>query len=304
MNTDRPLLGVILMLCFCAVIPLGDAIAKLLGGVVPLVQMLAVRFGIQAVLLLPIVWLSRRQLVMPGWVFRLTVVRTIVHMFGVGLMFLSLQYLPLAGCGCDCICHAFHHAAAWQFVLDEEVGMRRMVACVVGFVGTLLVIQPSFEEVGAPALLPLLVALSFSLFMLVTRKIAKEVDPMAMQCVSGGIATVILGVAYLLLMPFDLSSIQFVTTDFNTGTLLLSLGVIGTLAHLLMTWSLRFAPSATLAPMQYLEIPVATLLGWLIFHDLPNDLAAIGIVITILAGLYVIIRERQVSIAEQARSSS
>ena len=44
--------------------------------------------------------------------------------------------------------------------------------------------------------------------------------------------------------------------------------------------------------MQYLEIPVATLFGWLIFHDLPNGLAALGIGITIAAGLYVILHER------------
>ena len=74
--------------------------------------------------------------------------------------------------------------------------------------------------------------------------------------------------------------------------LLIAIGVLGTVAHLLMTWSLRYAPSATLAPMQYLEIPVATLIGWVIFSDLPDGLAAVGIVITIAAGLYVILRER------------
>ena len=46
-----------------------------------------------------------------------------------------------------------------------------------------------------------------------------------------------------------------------------------------MTWSLRFAPSATLAPMQYLEIPVAPFLGWAFCGDLPNGLAALGIIL-------------------------
>jgi drug/metabolite transporter (DMT)-like permease len=69
------------------------------------------------------------------------------------------------------------------------------------------------------------------------------------------------------------------------------LGALGTVAHLLMTWSLRFAPSATLAPMQYLEIPFATLLGYLVFGDLPDGLAAAGIAVTVAAGLYVIHRE-------------
>jgi drug/metabolite transporter (DMT)-like permease len=75
------------------------------------------------------------------------------------------------------------------------------------------------------------------------------------------------------------------------------LGLIGTTAHLLMTGSLKYAPSATLAPMQYLEIPIATLIGWIVFSDLPDGLAAVGIVITMVAGLYVIWRERVRSLA-------
>jgi drug/metabolite transporter (DMT)-like permease len=71
--------------------------------------------------------------------------------------------------------------------------------------------------------------------------------------------------------------------------------LLGTVAHLFMTWSLRFAPSATLAPMQYLEIPIATIIGWLIFKDLPNGLAALGICVTVAAGLYIILRERAIA---------
>ena len=62
------------------------------------------------------------------------------------------------------------------------------------------------------------------------------------------------------------------------------MGAVGTVAHLVMTWSLRFAPASTLAPMQYLEIPFATLIGWIIFRDLPDGLAAAGILVTIVDG--------------------
>jgi len=67
---------------------------------------------------------------------------------------------------------------------------------------------------------------------------------------------------------------------------------LGTGGHLLMTWALRFAPAASLAPMQYLEIPMATLFGYLIFSDLPGPMASIGIALTIAAGVYIILRER------------
>jgi drug/metabolite transporter (DMT)-like permease len=55
-----------------------------------------------------------------------------------------------------------------------------------------------------------------------------------------------------------------------------------------------------LAPMQYLEIPIATIIGFLVFTDLPNGLAAVGIAITIAAGVYIILRERATSRALQA----
>ncbi|MGB0716718.1 MAG: EamA/RhaT family transporter, partial [Phycisphaerae bacterium] len=76
--------------------------------------------------------------------------------------------------------------------LGEQVGIRRLSACSVGFLGTLLIIQPSFAEVGPPALLPLVVAVVFSLFMLVTRQIAKQTDPIALQAVSGVMACAII----------------------------------------------------------------------------------------------------------------
>ena len=62
-----------------------------------------------------------------------------------------------------------------------------------------------------------------------------------------------------------------------------------------MTGSLRYAPAATRAPMQYLEIPFATLIGWLIWTDLPDGLAAVGIAITVASGLYIVARERNLS---------
>ena len=90
----------------------------------------------------------------------------------------------------------------------------------------------------------------------------------------------------------QIAPLRLIQPDALDWTLLLGIGVLGTVAHLLMTWSLRFAPSATLAPMQYLEIPFATLLGLLIFSDLPNPLAGLGILITVGAGLYIVMRER------------
>jgi len=292
MTQDRPVFGIVLMLGFCVLAPLGDALAKLLGETTPIGMMVFVRFAVQALVLVPLIVLSGRTLRMRGRVLRLTVIRAVLQIFAITAMFGALKFLPLADAIAIIFVMPFIMLILGKHVLGEEIGMRRLIACAIGFVGTLLVIQPSFVQVGAAALLPLIVALLFALFMLVTRQIAKETDPITLQAVSGLIAT-------FLLLPVMVAGtlggfweLSFVAPQSDSLSLMIGIGLLGTVSHLLMTWSLRYAPSATLAPMQYLEIPVATLFGWLIFHDLPNGIAALGIAITIAAGLYVILRER------------
>ncbi len=293
MNTDRPFLGVMLMLAFCVLAPLGDSIAKLLGGSVALGLLLIVRFGIQAAILVPIVALSGAGFRLPPGILGWTLLRTLLHIAGIGLMFSALRYLPLADALAIAFVMPFIMLILGHFVMGEEVGIHRMIACAVGFAGTLLVIQPNFVEVGAPALLPLGVAVIFALFMLVTRKIARALDPIKLQAISGMQATVLL-IVVVMLRPDLAGAAPFALTA-SSLWLLAALGVLGTLAHLFMTWSLRFAPASTLAPMQYLEIPFGTAIGWLVFADLPNGLAAIGICITVGAGLYIILRERRLA---------
>jgi drug/metabolite transporter (DMT)-like permease len=155
-----------------------------------------------------------------------------------------------------------------------------------------MVIQPSFSQVGAPALLPLAVAFIFAFFMLLTRQIAKDTDPIALQAVSGVIASALLLPLLWIGSSTDIADLSFIVPTGTVTWLLLAIGVVGTVAHLFMTWSLRYAPSTMLAPMQYIEIPLAALVGWLVFSDWPNGLAALGICITMAAGLYVMLRER------------
>jgi drug/metabolite transporter (DMT)-like permease len=295
MTQDRPIIGITLMLGFCLVAPLADAIAKALGTGVPLGQVVFIRFALQALLLIPLVWWSGRVWRMQGRIFWLVLLRTVLHILGIATMFTALTYLPLADAVAIAFVMPFFMLILGKFVLNEEIGARRMIACSVGFLGTLLVVQPSFVTVGWPALLPVLVAANFAVFMLITRQIAKQTDPISLQAVSGVMAIFIMIPLLVVGDQWAIPPLEIAMPDGQQWSLLLALGVLGTVAHLLMTWSLRFAPSATLAPMQYLEIPFATLLGLLIFGEFPNLLACIGIAITIAAGLYVILRERAIA---------
>ncbi|QEW19309.1 carboxylate/amino acid/amine transporter [Marinibacterium anthonyi] len=305
------MLGIFLMLGFCVAAPMGDAIAKLLGTRVGIGELLLVRFVVQGVILVPLVLATGRAWRMSGRILRLAWLRTVLHMVGIGMMFMALRFMPLADAVAIAFVMPFIMLLLGRWFLGEDVGPRRLSACAVGFAGTLLVIQPSFAEVGVHALLPLGVAVTFSLFMLVTRKIARDTDPIGLQAVNGAMGTAIMAPLLLagnwtgLVVPSE-----FAALPPGTGLLLLGIGVLGTGAHLLMTWSLRFAPASTLAPMQYLEIPMATLVGFLVFRDLPNGLATIGIAITMGAGLYVLMREqmlqrqRRVAMARVAGKSA
>jgi len=283
------------MLGFCIVAPIGDAIAKMLGTSVPLAQVVLIRFALQALILIPVVLATRRLWRMRGRILALTFLRTLLHILGIGAMFTALKYLPLADAVAIAFVMPFIMLILGKYVLNEEVGYRRLLACVVGFSGTLLVIKPSFITVGWPALLPVFVAVNFSVFMLITRQIAKETDPIGLQAVSGVMAVAVMVPLIWIGGWVNIAALDMIVPNAQEWALLIAIGTLGTVAHLLMTWSLRYAPSTTLAPMQYLEIPFATLLGFAIFQDLPDPLASLGILITIAAGLYVIIREQAIA---------
>ena len=298
MISDRPLIGLLFVFAFCLLASLGDALVKVVGMGAPLIVLLLSRFVFQAVSLAPVVLLSGRKFSADRRIFGLICLRSLFHILGIGMMFTALRLLPLADAIAIVFVFPFILLFLGRFVLGEGVGRDRIIACVLGFCGCLLVIKPSFAEVGIVALLPVAVAFAFSTFMLITRSIAKECDPISLQATSGGISTAMLLFVWLGAgqgaghpAPYDLT-IMLPASE-RIAWLLLAIGALGTAGHLCMTIALRFAPSATLAPLQYVEIPIATFLGWLFFGELPDGLAALGIMITTGAGVFVVMSERQ-----------
>ena len=293
MVADRPLLGILFILGFCVFAPLGDAAAKSIALSTPLLVLLLARYIVQGLLPLPLIIVNGRQLRMSPRVVRVIITRSMVNIAGSAAMYAALRYLPLADALAIAFVYPFIMLLMGWTLLKEQVGIRRLLACSVGFIGTLLIIQPSFAAVGLPALLPLLVAFLFASVVLLTRQIAKDYDPVSLQSVSGLTSGLILMVIWALAGGANIPDLQFTVPTTDQMITLLMVGVLGTLAHLAMSYAVRFAPSATLAPMQYVELPVATVIGWAMFGELPNGMATAGILITIIAGLAVILFEHK-----------
>ena len=151
-HQDRPFLGILFMLGFCMLVPIGDATAKYLGSYIPLLTLVFIRFAMQIVLLYPIIWLNGYSTRMSRRVLGLTILRTGLHIIGLGAMFAALMYLPLADAIAIAFVMPFIMLLLGKYVLGEQVGRHRLIACAVGFAGTLMVVQPSFAAVGGGGL--------------------------------------------------------------------------------------------------------------------------------------------------------
>ena len=147
MSDDRPFLGILLMIAFCLMVPVSDVIAKVLSTRFSLGQIISIRFGIMASVLVPVLVAMSgiAALNLSRHVWRLVAVRTVLHLLGTVLFIAALRHLPIADAIAIAFIMPFLMLLAGKYVLDEEVGSRRLIACAIGFVGTLMVIQPAFS---------------------------------------------------------------------------------------------------------------------------------------------------------------
>lgn len=291
-STDRVLAGVALMLGFCLTAPLLDVAAKLASSSVPVGQITAARFIVQIVLMAPFIWIMGLSLRVDQGQWVALVSRALLLVFATFCFITAIRVMPLADALAIVFVAPFIVLLVGKYYLNEDVGPRRVGAALVGFVGVLFVIQPSFAAFGSVALIPLGTAVAFAFYILVTRGLSRGMHPVTMQFYTGLVASLF---CIPILIVSQGSGSELFDPVWPTGIAwvwLLGAGFFATVSHMMMTYALSLAPSATLAPLQYFELPVATFFGYLVFNDFPNALSLIGITIIISAGLYMIHRER------------
>ncbi len=189
-STDRVLAGVTLMLGFCVTAPLLDVAAKLASGSLPVGQVTAARFVVQCALMAPFVWIMGLSLRAARGQWLALVSRAVLLMVSTFCFIAAISVMPLADALAIAFVSPFIVLLVGKFYLREDVGPRRVGAALVGFVGVLFVIQPSFAAFGAVALLPLGTAVGFAFYILVTRGLARRVHPVTLQFHTGLIASV------------------------------------------------------------------------------------------------------------------
>jgi len=283
--------GMLLMAAGALTAPGTHAIAKSLGGEISAGQLSATRYLFQVMFLLPVIWVAHGWRI-PAPTFAQAVRGVTVGSSGL-FFFWALQYLPLATASAIFFVEPLILTALSAVFLGEPVGWRRLTAVTVGFVGALIVIRPSFAAVGYAALLPLLAALTFAIYLAITRRQTGRESALLAQFWACLFAAVALGLA---VGAGDHGGAAVLAASWPAAkawTLLAAMGAVSLLSHRLAINAFRSAaPASILAPFQYLEIFSAILLGVLLFDDLPDAATLLGTAIIIGSGLYVFRREQ------------
>ena len=169
------------------------------------------------------------------------------------------------------------------FVLGEKVGWRRWMAVTVGFAGVLFMLRPGGDTLQWAVLFPLGAAVFGGLRDLITRRISGTETTVAVLAVT---TTVVL-LAGLATVPFTgWNAIQMA----HIGMFAVS-GVLIAIAHTLMIEAFRRGEATLVAPFKYSSLLWGTLIGYLMFGDLPDLWTIVGAVIIVASGLYVLHRE-------------
>jgi len=286
--------GIAIMCVAMLLIPVMDGIAKGLGGVVSGLQIGWARMFFQMLLLFPLILVMRgRRGLFPNRL-GLCALRGILIALASTFFFIALGYMPLVDAIAIFFVEPMVLVVLSALILRERVGWRRQLAVAVGFGGALLVIQPSFAEVGWPSVLPLLVAVIFAFYLILTRILAHEENPLTLQFSSGVSGFLFLSVLMLIAAGFPGSRFAPIMPDAGVWALFFCIGVIATVSHLMVVAAFKRAPASVLAPFQYVEIVSGTLIGYFVFGDFPNALKWLGIAIIIGSGLFIIWREARV----------
>ena len=291
-SADTRITTGILQLCFAMLlVPVLDVFAKLLGRTLDPVQVTFMRFVMQILLLTPfVVW--GRLWTIPKGTFGMQFARGVLLAIATACFFAALQHLPLAEAITIYFVQPLLLTAISALFLGETIRLRRIMAIAIGLIGVMVILQPSLILFGWPALLPLITALAMACYVALTRRLAGHVHPYQMQMMVGFSATVTLGFALLIGPVFDIPWTGFIWPTNQQLMWVAYMGLAATIGHVFIVWAAGNAPASVLAPFQYLEIVTATLLGYLVFNDVPANSTILGSAIIIGSGIYLFHRER------------
>ena len=217
----------------------------------------------------------------------LQIIRPAFLVCSISSLFIGLTYLPIAEATVIGFVAPLFITALSVPILKEHVDIHRWSAVAIGLVGVIIIIRPGGDLWHLASVMPLLGALLFALFQIITRLLAatERTHTTLFYTGLGGLAW------SSLIVPF-----VWVTPSITHIFVFLSTGAMGAMAHLCMISAFDRAEASLLAPYNYTKLIWVSVLGYLIFNDVPSLDMWIGAIIIVSAGFYVLYREKNINL--------
>jgi drug/metabolite transporter (DMT)-like permease len=281
---DRSAHGITAMLVAMAMFITNDTLVKLASDALPVGQMMAMRGVVATALVLGLAVVLRRTGHWRALRHPAVLLRTASEVTGTLLYLHALSLMPIANATAILQAMPFIMTILAVVLLGEQVGWRRWSAIGVGFAGVLLVVQPGTDGFSSASWLAIAATVAMSVRDVSSRYLPAAVPTLAVVTLSSAAVTAC-GFALVLAQGW---------MPVSTGTWPLILGAAFFVSggYFFVVLSARIAEISTIAPFRYTILLWAFLYGWLIWGELPNAMALVGIALIVASGLYVFERER------------
>ncbi|MEI8147414.1 MAG: DMT family transporter, partial [Alphaproteobacteria bacterium] len=284
-------LGIGLYLLGVFFFALNDALGKWLVADYGVGQLLFLRSVGALIVLAPFAWRVRKDLfVKDRW--GLQLLRVIGMTADSWCFYAATRTMPLADVMTFYMAAPLIITALSAPLLGERVGAVRWGAVLVGFVGVLVALQPSSAAFSPDALIALFGATMFGLSITITRQLRQ----------THWLPLVTVQFAFTGLFGAGMSAIHWVQPGLVDLSLMFLLGIVAMGCFVAIAKALSIAPASVLAPFQYSSIVWATILGVMIWNDIPTVPILIGNAIIIASGLFVFYNETRVRAEQEPQS--
>jgi len=282
-RADRPFKGIALVLASTIFLGISDVTAKYLSATLPSIEIAWIRFLVFAIIMTPAM--------MPGSpLYALHTNRLGLHLvrgaalLGSSLFFISgLRFLPIAEASATGFVAPLFVTALSIIFLGEKVGLRRWIATAVGLIGVIIILRPGTGAFHPAAFFPLVSALAWACTLIMTRMMSGTERAITTMTYSSIAGLLILSA----LVPF-----VWVTPTWHDIAFGILIGVASTAGQWIVVLAFRYADASVLAPFSYTQLLWVSVLGFLVFGEVPDVYTITGAAFIVASGLYTAHRER------------
>jgi drug/metabolite transporter (DMT)-like permease len=278
-----------------------DGLMKSLLGTYPVWMLILVRAAITPLILVPIIlWLGRpHRLITPLWPLHLA--RAVLFATGYAIFYAAFPFMGLAEVTSIFFSAPLFTALFASIFLGETVGRHRAAALIAGFTGVVIAMNPSGAAFTWVMVLPVFSAIAYSLSQILARQIGERETAL-----TTGLYTVAMAGVFIVPCGWLFNQVVEVGAEFNhlrwawprfglvDGARLALLGVVGMLGFMLLGRAYQIASASLVAPFDYAYLPMATLMAYLLWDEVPGTATVTGMGLIIASGLYLGYRELRV----------